>query len=428
MTRPLILALALTAACGSGEVFPFDAAPPAALTTCPVGNGLFVAYDGTAPADLDRIAQAKPNFVVLGTGLEARSDLAQPLQRAGVRALVTIDTLGSTRVVDSNIETAMKAGWDGVLFDHVSASAHDYNADVANRVHGSSANKLVVMNAGQASVDANVFDHADIVSSAEHFEDALSPSGMPAWRWLSSANGAVSADDAMTRLGSYRGLGGFWFAPSSGALPDWFEDFAARVRALDAPCGPSSTLTVQSVDLDHNNAAISGLEVLISQNGAEVTHGFTPLSLLLPKGSYVVTAESFMNETFDHWDDNTRPPARAVSLSTDLSLTAYYHTVATPAVVTYQAVDMTAPTVPLMGLFVTLEDANGATLDSGFSTKPFTVNIGTSYFVVPGNFDDMVNKIDYTFVRWSDGVMTQNRVFTFSGDTTIVAYYDVVHQ
>ena len=191
MTRAFVLGLSMLAACGGGDSFSVDAAPPAALSSCPVGNGLYVFYDGSAPGDLDRIVEAKPNFVVLGAGLEARSDLAAPLQQMGVRALLTIDTLGSTRIIDSNIETAMNAGWDGVFFDHVVAGAHEYNANVANLVHGAGVNKLVVMNAGQASVDADVFAHADIVSSAEHFEDALSPSGMPAWRWLSSENGAI---------------------------------------------------------------------------------------------------------------------------------------------------------------------------------------------------------------------------------------------
>jgi hypothetical protein len=523
MTRPLaLIVLAALCGCPGGETSAIDAAPAAALSSCPIGTGLYVMYDGTAPSDFERIVAALPNFVVLAEGLEARSDLAAPLQLAGIRALLTIDTIQSSRVIDSNIETAMKAGWDGVFFDHVNSGAHAYNANIANRVHGAGFGKLVVMNAGQAHVDGDIFDHADIVSSQEHFEDALTPTGMPPWRWLSSESGAADAVDAVARLSSYRLQGGFWYAPTPGALPDWFEDFAAQVRALDPPCGPSSTLTVQALDLDHGAKALPGLAIHVLQNQLEVAHGYTPLSLPLPDGTYVVQALDYINgavmDVFDHWEDGSTLPVRRLDLSADTTFTAYYHTVPqvaalsvgaydldnnnaaiaglpisitgaatasgvspfmmslpygsyqvtagesathvfdhwddagtssrrdvdlrnpmtlsayyrspspspTTATVTYKAVDINNPGGPDIDLYVTLQDSGGNAIANGYSIKTFTVMVGTPYIVDPtSGYTDTTAMIKYTFAQWSDGNTTKNRPFTFSGDTTLVAYYTV---
>src|SRR5262249_6530471 len=144
---------------------------------------------------------------------------------------------------------AMQAGFDGVFFDEVLDTAHDYNAARYALVKSFGAQKLVIMNPGTASVDPALFDATDIVCVENQWDQTLSPAGTPAWRWLPvqgdpATIAAASAQTAEPRLAMFRAAGGFWYSSApyaqSGAthvmLPPWLATFASDERAGARPC------------------------------------------------------------------------------------------------------------------------------------------------------------------------------------------------
>ena len=218
-----------------------------AAAFCPQGNGLFVLYYGD-PID-SRILSAAPNFVVLGDGLEGRTDVPPYFHAASIRAIAYLPTGYGQNDIDARIRTAMQSGYDGIFFDEVLDTAYAYNAARYALVKSFGAGKLVIANPGTASVDPQLFDATDIVCVENQWNQPLAPAGMPAWRWLAvqgdPANiAADSAQTAESRLATLRAAGGFWYysAPyaASGAthvtLPDWLQTFAADVRAGAQPC------------------------------------------------------------------------------------------------------------------------------------------------------------------------------------------------
>jgi Spherulation-specific family 4 len=218
-----------------------------AAAFCPEGNGLFVLYYGD-PMDA-RVVSAAPNFVVLGDGLEGRTDVPPHYHQSGIRAIAYLPTGYAQNDIDARIRTAMQSGFDGIFFDEVLDTAHAYNAARYALVKTFGASKLVIANPGTASVDPQLFDATDIVCVENQWDQTLSPAGMPAWRWLAvqgdPANiAADSAQTAESRLAMFRSGGGFWYysAPyaQSGAthilLPDWLQTFATDVRGGAQPC------------------------------------------------------------------------------------------------------------------------------------------------------------------------------------------------
>ena len=187
--------------------------------------------------------------MVLGDGLEARTDVPPYYHASGIRAIAYLPTGYAQNDLDARIRTAMQSGFDGIFFDEVLDTAHAYNAARYALVKSFGASKLVIANPGTASVDPALFDATDIVCVENQWNQALSPAGMPAWRWLAvqgdPANiAADSAQTAETRLAMFRSAGGFWYysAPyaASGAthvlLPDWLQTFASDVRGGAQPC------------------------------------------------------------------------------------------------------------------------------------------------------------------------------------------------
>ncbi len=220
-------------------------------TACPAGNGLFTLYYGyiqnpaSTDTTLQAIVRAKPNFVVVGDGLAARSDIPGYLHQSGIRAIQYLPLnygAASATSVDAGIDTAMQAGYDGMFFDQASTASGvaAYQSARAARVRSYGATKLVIMDPGLVPPDASMFNYADIVSVENGYNQQLPASwGIPAWRWLSvqgdpASQAASSAPVSESRLLTFRGNGGFWYYSSayasSGAtaiaLPSWYADFS----------------------------------------------------------------------------------------------------------------------------------------------------------------------------------------------------------
>ncbi len=246
---------------------------PIATSFCPKGSkGFFVLYYGTDFAEMKKIRELQPDFVILGELTEAQ--LAQGyLQKfydafhrqssaAPVRALIYAHTHRSSsppEVIDVFVKQALEIGYEGIFFDDVEANAHDYNYDRAALVKRFDKNRLVIMNPGLVISDRKMFEYADIVSVENRWFDKLPMwDGIAPYRWLSVQGDPADQTapqfqapkdlkTAMKRLKEFRsgkhesrqGAKGFWYY-SSGShhweLPLFdLKSFRDQIMKLSGP-------------------------------------------------------------------------------------------------------------------------------------------------------------------------------------------------
>lgn len=110
------------------------------------------------------------------------------------------------------------------------------------------------------------------------------------------------------------------------SLPSYYDDMAALLddgsSTPPAP-EPEYQLTVKSVD--QTGKAINGMWMEVKKDGATVKTGFTPLSLTLKEGTYTVSAGSYQQIIFDHWQDDSKSSTTSVNLSAASEVTAHYN-------------------------------------------------------------------------------------------------------
>lgn len=165
----------------------------------------------------------------------------------------------------------------------------------------------------------------------------------------------------------------------------------------------------------------------IATGGTEVKAGVTPLVYMGQNAiaSYTVTANSFQNLVFDHWEDGTKDPSRAVTLSGGNSayLTAYYHVAKTPVsgLVNLTVDSYTIDGTEIRGLWSTTTPTasnNAAAAVGTYTPATFAVMAGSTYAVAA---QDSGN---YVFDHWADNGSTERtRTITPFSDTTLTAVY-----
>jgi hypothetical protein len=93
--------------------------------------------------------------------------------------------------------------------------------------------------------------------------------------------------------------------------------------APGAYAAAGTTLTVTGYALDGRPLS---MWVVISQSGATVKSGFTPLTFAGAAGTYTVQAHDYSGGAifFDHWENGSTNRIRTVTLGSDVAITAYY--------------------------------------------------------------------------------------------------------
>lgn len=127
------------------------------------------------------------------------------------------------------------------------------------------------------------------------------------------------------------------------SLPSYFDDMAALLDDGSSSGGGGGgqepeehQLTIRSVD--QTGKAITGMWMEVKKNGATIRTGFTPLSLTLEEATYTVSAGSYQQIIFDHWQGSSRSSTTSVNLAGDSQITAHYNNgAATPLSVTLSA-------------------------------------------------------------------------------------------
>ena len=98
------------------------------------------------------------------------------------------------------------------------------------------------------------------------------------------------------------------------------------------PSGPaktkptSSSVTIKSNDLSGNS--ITGIwDELHSSTGSMIGHGYTTNTYSITTGKqYIIYVSNWQNIVFDHWDDGSTNPYRAITPTQSVTLTAYFST------------------------------------------------------------------------------------------------------
>jgi len=174
----------------------------------------------------------------------------------------------------------------------------------------------------------------------------------------------------------------------------------------------TSTLTVKTVNAA--GSAITGYYTTLSQNGAVVKTGFSPVSFTLKSGqTYQVSVADYGDYTFDHWNDGSTSRQKTVTGGQATTLTAYYKTSA-PKEVTLTVKTVRLDGSAITGLWITISGSGSAT---GYSPLSYTAKAGSQYTVTAGEWQN------YKFDHWENGSTSRSRTITPTSNTVLTAYY-----
>jgi hypothetical protein len=172
------------------------------------------------------------------------------------------------------------------------------------------------------------------------------------------------------------------------------------------PTGPaaSASLTVQSSDLSGNS--ISGLWVELQSGGQTIATGFTPATFSVVTGSqYTVYVANYQNFVFNHWDDGSTSPYRAITPTQDTTLTAYYSTgsLSTPSSPTN--LSAIAASSSQINLSWNAPSSNGGSPITGYKIER-SVDGGSTWSVLAGNTGS-------TATTYSDSGLVSGVTYTY---------------
>lgn len=205
--------------------------------------------------------------------------------------------------------------------------------------------------------------------------------------------------------------------------------YAYRVSAINSVgtsavsnTASGTTLTVSSsgtVSITVNSANLAGVSFtgmwveLHASNGTTLATGYTPITFKVASGNaYTIVSSNYQNYVFNHWNDGTTTTSKTITPTQNITLTEFYSTGQVSLKV--KTVDLSGNVIT--GLWTTLV-SGGTTIQTGYTTKTFTVTTGNQYTVTVSNYQN------YVFDHWSDGNTNPNRVITPTQATTLVAYY-----
>lgn len=194
----------------------------------------------------------------------------------------------------------------------------------------------------------------------------------------------------------------------------------SNVHVAHAATTTTKTLTVSSETT--SGSTISGLYVVLEQDGGVISTGFTPVSWKLDVGdSYQILAEDYGQYSFSEWSSgDTSDPTTITASSSLSSLTAIYSSSGgggsgVPSSITVNSVNTAGGT--LSGLYVALEQS-GTVINTGFTPVTFSVVAGDSYQISAESYGQ------YTFSQWSTGDTSDpTTVVAPSGADSITAIY-----
>ncbi len=149
--------------------------------------------------------------------------------------------------------------------------------------------------------------------------------------------------------------------------------------------GSPATITVKSADLAGNS--ITGIwDELHSSTGNTISKGYTTNTYSVTTGKqYTVYVSNWQNTVFDHWDDGSTDPYRAITPTQSVILTAYYSTGSTTTVPS-PPTDLTAVSVSSsqINLSWNAPTNNGGSTITGYKIERST-DVGSTWSTLIAN-------------------------------------------
>jgi hypothetical protein len=126
-----------------------------------------------------------------------------------------------------------------------------------------------------------------------------------------------------------------WIKDGTNTLPSNLDAGVASHSELASVAAPSEilpltayTLTVTSADMSGNSK--TGMYTTVREGSSTVKTGYTPLSFEGRSGvAYSISVSNYQSSIFDHWENQSTNSRRTVTLTGDVTLTAYYQTAST---------------------------------------------------------------------------------------------------
>ena len=173
----------------------------------------------------------------------------------------------------------------------------------------------------------------------------------------------------------------------------------------------SNTLSVKTVDLAGN--PINGYYITLSQNGAQISSAFSPVSFTLNGGqTYQVAVSDYGSYFFDHWEDGSTSRTRTIVAGQTSAVTAYYSTGSKDVTLTVKSVNLAGSAINGMWTVI-----GGSDSKTGFTPMSYTATAANSYTVTVADYQSHI------FDHWEDGSTSRTRTITPTSNTVVTAYY-----
>jgi spherulation-specific family 4 protein len=398
------------------------------------------------------IAVINPNS---GPGSSQDSNYVQGiknLQAAGIEVLGYVATGYAANSISSEESQVSKYhSWysvNGIFFDEMSNSGTtaSYYSTLDSYVHSLIPGSTTMGNPG-TSVPTSLIGTLDILCIYEG-------TPYPAISYLTYAgyspsyfsNIVYGVSLETSFITSLSGVNSWTYVTNAGGsnpydvLPSYFTSEVATLSTLDG----TASLTVNSANLSGN--VITGMWATWSQNGAQLSSGYTPTTFTGTNGgTYTVTVGNYGSTVFCYWQDGTTNSAKTLTLNGNAALTAYYSTNGSCSTMTTTTTSKTTSTSSSTSttstsstattFLVTVKSAtssgtfsgmwtvvsqNGVTVDTGYTPLEFTATPGGSYTISIANYGN------YVFSHWSTGSTSSTITITPTQAVTLTAYYTVV--
>lgn len=197
-----------------------------------------------------------------------------------------------------------------------------------------------------------------------------------------------------------------------GSVPNYFENLVSSIE---------DDVAVYVNSVANSNATLTGFWTEIYSSNILVKTGFTPdLYWLVPDLQYSICVGDYQNYLFHHWDDGSIQRCRVITITQNVTLTAYYQTeIAEPTnPVTLSVRSNDIADRPITGLWTTIYSGSRL-VTSGFTPLTYTANAFDQYTVCTSNYQN------YVFDHWDDSSTNNCRTITPTQDTTLTSYYEV---
>lgn len=206
-------------------------------------------------------------------------------------------------------------------------------------------------------------------------------------------------------------------------MPFPYDDFPAYLDEVVAVLDPQGnnnlrTLSVRASDL--RGDSLEGTLATVSPADNTITTLQTPLAHVGNVSStYIVTALSNSTHIFDHWDDGSTDPSRAVTLDSSKVLRAYYRTPSTSDLHSSIVVNALTTQGGQLGMWISVLQEG---VDSGSGLTPLVspAQDGRTYTVTANDHQHLV------FDHWEDGTTERMRTIKPQEDNMyLTAYYRI---